>query len=526
MQIHSQPRQQAPLVPRSEPAEFIATSICDFCPTVTPTTSQVFSPTHLPKNKFSISPQTENVDNVRVTSSEGMSIFDRQVFSRPFEQLYRAALLAKRSPENQEHFNNTGKYSPAAILAIDKFMAIVEAKSAPTPSAPMLTFLEGPLTLIEAEAWLQFLSTLPAGSTVQAMPATTWKPVNAQELRAVLSTEPAFSQLLQEQEGNQFVIDLMGAINMRTVDMLATDNGVALIFRFDSTYGAVSHVALGSLWRNEIGKLCMGIAHQESLPGSEASGGVWTGVVFNTFDTSSDYPGGRAPVIESIKLAGFPSVNVFPCPRPEAIKPAVAQLAGPAKIHPYGATDNWNDRKRGTLPEDRPFETCFNVTHKVLAELYDVKVSQAPTLPTTLWDMRPFTSMSGTDFVTVSIGSGEYTKSIDLAHIANEPADEIRKVFATIGEKWGLSQTWDVCGSLRSSKHSIVMNAGETGLTLPRGVQNIKFINSPPQLTLGDKPVLAGQTYSFEQTRKMVYLGKEKSRPLLIVAAFQDRAKL
>lgn len=526
MQLYSQPRQQTPLFNHTEPAGFIASGDNDFFLSVTPTTSQVFSPTQLPGCQISIPPQTENVDTLRIAPHEGMSIFDRQVFSRPFEQLYRAALLTIRSPENQDHFTRTGQYSPAAQMAIDKFIAMVEAKSAPTTSPAMRAFLEGPLTLIEVEAWQQFVSELPTECTAQAMAPTTWKPVGAQELHDVLSTEPAFAQFLQQQEGHQFVIDLMGAINKKAAGMLPTDHGVALVFRFDSTYGAVSHTALGALWRDETGKLCMGIAHQESVPGSEANGGVWTGVVYDTFDTSRDYPGGKAPVIESIRLAGFPSVNVFPCPRPEAIKPAVANLAGPDKTHPYGATDNWNDRKRGTLPEERPFETCFNVTHKVLAELYDVKVPQTPTLPTTLWEMRPFTSMSATDFETVSISSGEYTKSIDLANIANEPPDDIRKVFATIGEKWGLSQSWDVCSPLRSSKQSIVMTPGETGLNLPSGVQNIKFISIPPKLHLDGKPVLAGQTYSFDQTKNMIYLGKEKSRPILIVATFQNRAKL
>jgi hypothetical protein len=192
------------------------------------------------------------------------------------------------------------------------------------------------------------------------------------------------------------------------------------------------------------------------VPPSDAKKEVPRGVVYDKFDTSSTFPGGHAPVVESMKLAGLPSVNVFPCPHPEAIVQAVAEIAGEENANPYGATDNWRNNNRGQFSSERPFETCFNVTHKVLAQLYGAQASQGPFLPNILEAMRPFVSIPSDQFNTVAIANGKDTKAVDLVDVARQPANDIIKIFFAVCEKWGLSGTWDVRGQSRTSKHSTV----------------------------------------------------------------------
>ncbi len=493
-----------------------------------PSTQQVFSPNHLPGVTTPKLVPDQPPGLLRVADHQGLGLFDRSVFSQPFAHAYRAAKAAIQHPENREHMAKTGAYSPTAKAAVDRFTALVAAKSAETTasSAARSSFLEGPLNKFEMDAWMAFVAKLPASYTNEVVPASSWKKIDVEEMRSVLANEPAFGQFLDKPQGARFVHELTHAVNAKSAEMLSTDKGFALVFRFDNTYGTAGHTALASLWRGEQGELRMGITHQESVPGNKASGGVFTGVVHDTFDTSATYPGGKAPAIESIKLAGLPSVNVFPCPRPEAIVAATAEIAGQDKAHPYGATDNWNESKRGTLPDGRPFETCFTVTHKVLAQLYNAKTSPQPTLPHVLVAMRPFASMPEEQFQQVSIGSGKSAKTVNLQTVEQQSAGEIVQVFKTVAEQWGLYGSWDVSSQSRSSKSNVVFSPDQKGFNLPDGARHFKFISQPAHLTLNGKPVLAGPTYTREEAAEMVYTGKEKSKPALVVSTVFRQAKL
>lgn len=128
-------------------------------------------------------------------------------------------------------------------------------------------------------------------------------------------------------------------INEKAATMDATDKGMALVFRFPGTYGEVGHIAVGSLWRDEKGAVQLDISHQESMAPTPKSGNVYTGRIFDTFDTAAHYPTGIAPVVEGMKLLGPPSVNVFPVPFPERLAPYTRAF----KDHEvtYGPTEDW-----------------------------------------------------------------------------------------------------------------------------------------------------------------------------------------
>jgi hypothetical protein len=460
-------------------------------------------------------------------ASTDLGIFFPKLVSRAFIAVYDAAQTAIKSSENQAYMARTGSYSPAAKIAVDNFAALVATKSANTAAsaAARSSFAEGPLTDFEKFAWLQFVDETVPSHVREPIPINGWKNLEIQELHDVMQTEPGFARFANKPEGVKFIHELKNAINEKYSQMLGTDKGMALVFRFDSAYSAVAHTAVASLWRDATGKLCMGVAHQESVPPSDAKTDVPRGVVYDKFDTSATFPGGFAPVVESMRLAGLPSVNVFPCPHPQAIIPAVQEIAGEEKANPYGATDNWRNNNRGKLPSGRPFETCFNVTHRVLAQLYGTQATQAPLLPDVLIAMRPFVSIPEDQFNTVTIPSGKEKKDIELKNISAQPAEDIVKTFLHIGEAWGKAGKWDVRGQSRTSKHSVVLNPGQ-GISLPQGANALKFIADPAMLRLNGQPVKAGIAYSKEEAEKMVYTGNEKSKPIHFVAAVPEKAKL
>ncbi len=489
--------------------------------TTTSTTQQVFSTAHISSTNAPSAPeQSSDVPRVKEARKE-LSIYSKVVFSKPFQKTYEAARAAIRNPANQEFMAKTGNYLPETKRAVDNLLALVSTKSAKTAasSAARTAFADGLLTKDEANEWMQLVNEMPESYKKEFGQLTKWIKIETQELYDVLRTEPGFARFVDKPEGRKFIDELKNVLNKKGEEKLPSDRGMALVFRFDSAYGAIAHVALASLWRDEGGKLCMGIAHQESVPPSDPQRDVVRGVVYDKFDTSSTYPGGYAPVVESMKLAGLPSVNVFPCPHPEAIVQAVQELSGEEKANPYGATDNWMDNNRGLLPPERPFETCFNVTHKVLARLFGAVATQAPLLPNILIAMRPFVSIPPDQFNTVTISDGVNKKQIDIIEIAKQPVSDRVNTFTTVGEIWGLSGTWDVHAQSRTSKHKIMFTPNQVGIPLPQGVRSIKFLTKPAMLILGGKQVHAGIAYTKEETEAMIYMGKEKKELRFVASA-------
>jgi hypothetical protein len=495
---------------------------------INPTTEQIFSVSHLPATNKINTINQQPTETVKVQAHNGTGLFDRVVFTKPFETAYLAANDAIKNPENQEHMARTGQYSPAAKIAVDKFASIVAGKSADskTADAARTAFLEGSLSAAEKDAWMQFIAQLPDSYTSQVVPAAAWSQVSLQEIHTALAKEPAFAMLLDKPEGKAFVKQLTDTINKKTDEMSFTDRGMALSFRFASTYNNVAHTACASIWRDHTGALKMVIAHQESVVPTKANGNIHTGVVHDTFDTSSTYPTGVAPVVEAMKLTGMPTVNVFPCPRPEAIEPVLASISGHENAHPYGS-GLWHGNK-GTLPKDRPFETCFNVTHKILAEMFDAKASYEPAIPTIINKLSPFLSIAPGEFDTVPIlKDGKQiafeSKNIDVGSHDNEHFVKIKApVFSYIGPKWGLSSPWDVGTPPKTMFKSFELIPGQKGIALPGTESKVKFnanTNKIDFLRLDDQPIISGKTYTADEAARMIYTGEKKSKVSAIISA-------
>lgn len=488
---------------------------------VSTTTQKIFSSTHLSSANNVTPTQTISTNTISVKAHDGLGLFDRVVFSKPFEKRYLAAKEAIRNPENQEHMAKTGQYSPAAKKAVDKFVSIVAGKAAATDTAAAAkkVFLEGPLTAVEEEAWKQFAAQLPDSYSDQLKSTANWQQVSKQEIQTALSKEPAFALFMDKPEGADFVEKLTVSINKKSEEMLPTDRGMALTFRFDSAYGTAGHVALGSFWRDEAGTLCMGLCHQESVPGSEKKP-IWTGVTYNTLDTSKEYLGGMAPVVESMKFSGLPSVNIFPCPNPQAIVNTTKNISGVENSHPYGPTETWNNGKKWKYA-DKPFETCFNVTHKVMAKLFNVKAASAQTLPAILLKMRPFVSIPEPEFEIIEVGLGGKQKmALDLEITDKLPFNQQASIFQTIGETWGLSAAWDVNKTSHTQKGQVAITPGQVGInpTFAANATQFKFISFAKGLKLGTADVKPGKSYSKDELKNMIYTGKENKK-LSILAA-------
>ena len=342
--------------------------------------------------------------------------------------------------------------------------------------------------------------------------------ISTQELSDAVFGKKCFPQFSDKPEGAQFVAELMDVINQKMSQMKSTDKGMALVFRFPGTYGAVGHVALGSLWRNSQGRLQLDISHQESLaPQPEIKRNAYTGKIFDTFDTHESYPGQIAPVIESMKLFGLPSVNVFPVPHPEVLRPYTQAFMKIGHFTPYGATHQWKPAKgNGAESAIRP-ETCFNVFYKTWNKLNGTHVNWEPTLPTVFLKIKPL----------LGIPASAFTKFRDKK--GNEqPLEEACKdennavaIFIKIGTEWVSSGSADVNGKIPLKVSKATIQNGVTGIPLNNGVRSFKFTDETRALqglSLDGNAVIKDKVYTAAEARRMKYVGNKDSIAVSYVA--------
>lgn len=255
---------------------------------------------------------------------------------------------------------------------------------------------------------------------------------------------------------------------------------------------------------------------------------LYKGVVYDRFDTSADYPGNVSPVAESMRLAGPPSANVFPCPHPEAIQKATRDIAGQENARQYAPTYTWLP-KRGIKPEGPPAETCFNVTHKVLAAMYFATAHDEQLLPDILIKMAPFSSYTYQQFETLKLPNN---RQVNVKEIPTLEFSEQAFLFLSIGAKWGLTMPWDVPIHTKTQPCNVTMKPGQTGIELPTGSRGIKFSKPPTGLLLDGKPVKHRKTYSPSDAARMVYSGTGKDGKFIAItsiplaAAGKSQAKL
>ena len=429
-------------------------------------------------------------------------------YSAEFASAYKAARQQLESAECKFYEDQLGWLSPTAEAAVEKLRGIVDTKhnASRSTEAARTAFSFKPLTPDEEQAWTALLHALPPVYKTYLPQTSSFRPVKLHEVIEEFTQDAAMRQLMDEQpaEFANFCKSLTLAINDKMTVMRESDKGMAITFRFPQCYGTTAHIALAGVWRAEDGKLKVSFCHQESVPSKEKKQ-PYMGVVYPGFDTSKDYPGGRAPVMESMRLFGPPSANVFPCPHPEAIEKATQDIAGPQHARQYAPTYTWV-KAMGAKPAPLPPETCFNVTHKVLAAMYYASARDEQLLPDVLPKMASFASIAPDQFTHLPM-SDKDNQVILLEEIPSLPYGQQVNAFLRIGKLWGLALPWDVELQTTAYEGKVTAIPGQPITDWPKGTFALQFSPGRIPLTLNGKPVQAGVTYTMDQARAMMGSG-------------------
>jgi hypothetical protein len=350
--------------------------------------------------------------------------------------------------------------------------------------------------------------------------------LNPAELNEVLFTENAFAIFKNTEEGHSFSTNLLSAINKKISEMEPGDKGLALVLRFPSCYNNIGHIASASVWRDTKGKLQLSICHQESvIPHIKNNGDgkpqkieSYTGVIYNTLDTSAEYPNNIAPVIESMKLCGPPSVLVFPCPYPENLEKYTAMMKD--TVFDYGAADPWRMPDDKKISKNLPFQTCFNVTQRSLAVLYGFPINYKSTLAGNFDELSKFAGVKEKITEKYVVGKNEFVSREEMKNLIEEakknPTSRNKRYeniigagFVQVGENWINPENADVKGTTQSKKGRVSIQPGSTTFSLPKEAVKFKFSTENKlleNLEINDphnKLVIKDKVYSFDDVKKM-----------------------
>jgi hypothetical protein len=341
-----------------------------------------------------------------------------------------------------------------------------------------------------------------------------WRSPDADELRKSVAAEPALARALAAEgpAGKAWVSALADAID-RAMRSDPTAPGAEMIFRFEGAYGMgrVGHIAVGTAWRAPDDSLKIAVLHQESLPdlgeGKDAKRpGTFTGRFYQTFDTAADHADGVAPVAESMKLAGLPSVNVFPCKAPQTLPQIAQALSSVVGDHVYAPSPTWSGVQQGLAEGRTAYGTCFTVTelaHNALAGK-PLVFPEKHTTDQSFVRLAPFACIDLSKLALVPVGK----KEVPLGEVFadGQTVLEQRLAFVNLGERWGRSADWQVKATRTTSPATIPLEAGKP-LTqegaLPRDWSALQFGSAPKGVTLDGAPVRTGVTYSREECARM-----------------------
>lgn len=451
-----------------------------------------------------------------VREHAGAPLF-RADFSRSFARAYEAARNALHEPGNVEHVDATGRLAPGARDAIYRLVSIVALKSSDDHAsvAARWAFSENRLTPPEQAAWMEFCSRLPASFAAEAPPSASWKAVGEGELRAALAQDSALAQFIDQPDGRRFVAEFAQALNAKSAEMKFSDKGFAFTMQFAHAYGVVNHIAAGSVWRAPDGTLQLKLIHQESFPPTKDSGNIAVGRVYDRLDTGSDHPERRSTMVESMKLAGLPTVNLYPCPAPDVLVP-FTQLLMAVGHHPYGPTADWNGGNRGKLPPQRAFECCFDVTVRAMTVMHNLMAERVHLLPDNLERMRHYASNAPGQFDSVSIDAGKGRKTVKMEDMRQLDFRGQYAVFKEVGSQWGRTMPWDVNRQTDSTIRRLPLQPGQQGIALDDG-QRFKLIDRVPGLTLDGARVGPERAYTAAEARRMIYAGEKPLNATVVI---------
>lgn len=451
---------------------------------------------------------------LNLRTHEGAPLF-RADFSRSFARACEAAQAALHDAANIEHVDATGRLAPAARDAIYRLVSIVALKSSDDHAsvAARWAFAENRLTPQEQAAWMDFCSRLPASFAAEASPSASWKTVDESELRAALAQDSALAQFIDQPDGRRFVAELAQALNAKSAEMKFSDKGFAFTMQFAHAYGVVNHIAGGSVWREPDGTLQLKLIHQESFPPTKDTGNIAVGRVYDRLDTASDHPEKRSTMVESMKLAGMPTVNLYPAP--DVLVP-FTQLLMAVGHHPYGPTADWNGGNRGKLPPQRAFECCFDVTVRAMNVMHNLMAERVHLLPDNLERMRHYASNSPGQFDSVSIEAGKGRQTVKMEDMRQLDFRGQYAVFKEVGSQWGRTMPWDVNRQTDSMIRRLPLQPGQQGIALDDG-QRFKFIDRVPGLMLDGAKVGPERAYTADDARRMTYAGEKPLNATVVI---------
>jgi hypothetical protein len=349
-----------------------------------------------------------------------------------------------------------------------------------------------------------------------------WKPVeNVAELKNVLQQEATFSAALDKPENQQWLNLLFNEINAQQLP--AGHKGVELMMHFPVAYGMIAHLAIGSMWRDQEGKLQMGIHHQEAVP---IKGSVWEGHIYSTFDVTSNYPTGpvaHSAVEQSIKLTGMPNMKAVPTRYPEKIVALVEAMSGTDNAYPYGGTPRWHGDK-GRFPEDKPFTSCSNTSleaHKIMQGEYPVHDATL-----SLWkgELGTLYNIDYEKIKLTMIGGKEYSADT----IGEQPFEIAGAIWAGVTPNSG-SLPWPVPATHDTIRGKMSLPIGE-GHPLPldafpKTYHGAVFMNPNGITTADGKPVLRNVFYTPLQIEAMTYTVEQRMKQISFVASVDRKAE-
>lgn len=339
-----------------------------------------------------------------------------------------------------------------------------------------------------------------------------WRAPDAVELRGALAGERSLNEALKAEgkTGHDWVVGLADAIAHQT-PADGTAPGVEMVLRFAGAYGGgrVAHIALGTAWRAPDDTLRVAFLHQESLPDVASDGrrtGAFTGRFYGGFDTAADHADKVAPVVESMKLAGLPSVNVFSCDRPQSLPHITAALQARVGDHVYAPSPTWPGVKEGLAQGRTAYGTCFTasqVAHEALAGRA-LKFPKDHTTDQSLVALAPFACIDLAALSAVPVG--RQAVPLDRIFANEQPVRGQQMAFLHLGERWGQSPDWQVQATRTTSPVVLGLEPGkrlsEVG-GMPEGWSALQFGAPPKGLSLDGAAVRTGVTYSKAECDRM-----------------------
>lgn len=391
----------------------------------------------------------------------------------------------------------------------------------------------------------ELLELVPTSVLKEITEVKKFSEVNSTELYEVLFKDNAFSIFKNTEEGHIFATNLLNSINKKLTEMEPGDKGLALVLRFPSCYNNISHIALASVWRDKEGKFNLSICHQESIAphvsndpeGNQKKVDSYTGIIYDTFDTSKEYSSNISPVIESMKLCGPPSVLLFPCPYPENLEKYTAMMKN--TVFDYGAADPWRMPDDKKIAKNLPFQTCFNVTQRGLAVLYGLPINYKSTLAGNFDDISRFAGSNDKLTEKYVIGKNEFVTREEMKNLISQakknPENKNKRYesiigvgFIQVGENWINPKYADVKGTTQSKKGRITIQPGSTKFSLPNEVLRFKFATENKlleNLELNDsnnKSVIKDKVYTVDDIKKM-QLKKISNKPVVFDYVFATK---